>query len=331
MRPTQVSEAITSMLGTGQPLFLWGPPGVGKSSVIHQAASARDLPVVDVRAALLDPVDLRGLPTIKDGACHWCPPAFLPRDGEGVLFLDELPQAPPLVQSALLQLCLDRKLGEYELPEGWSIIAAGNRSEDRAGSHRMITPLLNRFLHLDMEVSGDDWQAWAVRAEVAVEVRSFLNFRPALLFSFDPASNPRAFPTPRSWEFVSRVLRHTPAHLLYAVVSGAVGEGPAAEFVGFWKIHKELPDVDLLLASPATAKVPTEPAVLYALVGALSERMRGKDNKVAKAFVTYASRLPAEFSVLAFRDGAQLNQQMLLLPESDKWLKENRKYLGVGK
>src|SRR5205085_3221785 len=170
---------------------------VGKSSLIRQAARDLSLAVCDVRAVLLDPVDLRGLPTLKDGAAEWCPPAFLPRGGEGVLFLDELAQAPPLVQAACLQLTLDRRVGEYELPAGWSVVAASNRQEDRAGAHRLITPLLNRFVHLDLEVSLEDWQDWAARAGVCHEVRSFLRYRPALLFQFDPGSGQRAFPTPR--------------------------------------------------------------------------------------------------------------------------------------
>src|SRR4029079_8083765 len=117
--------------------------------------------------------------------------------GEGVLFLDELAQAPPLVQAACLQLTLDRRVGEHELPAGWSVIAASNRAEDRAGTHRLISPLLNRFVHLDLEVSNEDWQAWAVASGIAPEVRAFLRYRPALLFRFDPAVQERAFPTPR--------------------------------------------------------------------------------------------------------------------------------------
>jgi hypothetical protein len=247
---------------------------VGKSSVVRQAAQQANLEVRDVRAVLLDPVDLRGLPRIDKDTALWCPPAFLPRGGEGVLFLDELAQAPPLVQAACLQLTLDRKVGEYLLPEGWSVVAASNRQEDRAGAHRLISPLLNRFVHLDLEVSHDDWQDWAVQAGVDPSVRSFLRYRPALLFQFDPATSPRAFPTPRSWEFVSQVLLHTPADLLLPVVAGCVGEGPAAEFVGFARLCQELPDLDHVLAQPSSTPVPREPAVLYALVGAWSSAAR---------------------------------------------------------
>src|SRR5205807_8790447 len=125
--------ALGALVSTRRPVYLWGRPGVGKSSLVRQAAAVLGLGLVDVRATLLDPVDLRGLPRLVGDAAVWCPPAFLPKTGEGVLFLDELAQAPPLVQAACLQLVLDRRVGEYELPSGWAVVAASNRAEARAG------------------------------------------------------------------------------------------------------------------------------------------------------------------------------------------------------
>lgn len=324
MRPSEVSLALESLLPTRRPLYLWGPPGVGKSSLVRQAAQRASLEMIDLRAVLLDPVDLRGLPRIEGNSALWCPPAFLPREGQGVLFLDELAQAPPLVQAACLQLTLDRRVGEYQLPEGWAVVAASNRQEDRAGAHRLISPLLNRFVHLDLEVSPDDWQEWAVQADVAAEVRSFLRYRPALLFQFDPTSNRRSFPTPRSWEFVSQVLGHTPADLLHPVVSGCVGEGPSAEFVGFVRVCKDLPDIDLVLSKPTVTPVPREPAVLYALVGALVETCRQGDQAALGSFVQYATRLPDEFGVLAMRDALAINPRLVALPAAQTWLAKAR-------
>jgi hypothetical protein len=324
MKPSEVMQTLTGLLPTRRPLYLWGPPGVGKSSLVRQAAQRARLPVVDVRAVLLDPVDLRGLPRIEGDRALWCPPAFLPREGEGVLFLDELAQAPPLVQAACLSLTLDRRVGEYVLPGGWSVVAASNRQEDRAGAHRLISPLLNRFVHLDLEVSHDDWHDWAVGAGVAPEVRGFLRYRPALLFQFEPGVSARAFATPRSWEFVSQVLAHTPRELLHPVVSGCVGEGPAAEFVGFARIYRELPDPDQVLANPATASVPREPAVLYALCGALVERCRKASQKVLTSFVQYVGRMPDEFGVLAMRDVLTVAPGLLTLPDAQAWLARAR-------
>jgi len=323
VRPSDVSKALAGLVPTRRPIYLWGPPGCGKSAVVRKAAADLKLDLVDVRATLLDPVDLRGLPRLSNDTAVWCPPAFLPRGGEGLLFLDELAQAAPLVQAACLQLTLDRRIGEYDLPPGWSVIAASNRAEDRAGTHRLISPLLNRFVHLDLEVSADDWQAWAVSANVAPEVRAFLQYRPGLLFQFDPSTNPRAFPTPRSWQFVADALPATPPELLHAVTAGCVGDGPAAEFVGFLRLYRELPDLDQVLARPDQAPVPREPAVLYALVGALVEKCKQARAPLA-AFVQYALRLPEEFAVLALRDALAVNPKLVGLPAVQQWITKAR-------
>ena len=139
MKPSRLESVLESLLDQRWPAFLWGPPGVGKSSLVHAIAARRSLPVIDLRASLLDPTDLRGIPAIEGGRAVWCPPAFLPhRDSPpGILFLDEINAAPPLVQASLYQLVLDRRVGEYELPAGWWIVAAGNRQQDRAVTFRM--------------------------------------------------------------------------------------------------------------------------------------------------------------------------------------------------
>jgi hypothetical protein len=240
-----------------------------------------------------------------------------------VLFLDELAQAAPLVQAACLQLTLDRRVGEYELPAGWTVVAASNRAEDRAGTHRLISLLLNRFVHLDVDICREDWQRWAVSSGVAPEVRAFLGFRPALLAQFDPAANPRAFPTPRSWQFVSDVLARTGDELLHPVVAGCVGDGPAAEFLGFLRLYRELPDLDQVLDKPDSAPVPREPAVLYALVGALVERCKG-DRAPLAGFVQYALRLPDEFALLALRDALAVNPRLAALPAVQRWIAQAR-------
>lgn len=328
MRPALLRDALAALLPTRQPIYLWGPPGVGKSSLVRQAAAASDLDVLDVRAVLLDPVDLRGIPQVNgDHRAHWCVPDFLPRSGCGVLFLDELAQAPPLVQSACLQLTLDRRIGEYVLPDGWTVVAASNRQEDRAGAHRLISPLLNRFIHLDLEVSLDDWQRWAIEAGIAPEVRSFLQFRPGLLFAFDAAAGARSFPTPRSWEFVSRVLPVTREELLHPVIAGCVGEGPAAELIGYLRTYRGLPDLAALLAAPDSVTVPTDPGVLYALVGALGERAREAKQATLSAMFRFAGRMPAEYGVLLARDIVAVNKQALALPEAGRWLASHRELL----
>jgi hypothetical protein len=302
MKPSGIAEALRVLVRVRQPVFLWSGPGTGKSSVVRQVASALRMQLQDVRALLLDPVDLRGLPFLgNDGRSKWATPAFLPQDGEGILFLDELNAAPAMVQASCYQLILDRKLGEYTLPDGWAIIAAGNRDSDRAVTTRMPTPLRNRFVHLDFEVDLQDWCDWAIQAGIRPEVIAFLRFRPALLSSFDRDAT--AFPSPRSWEFVSRILASlgSPSNqaIEHELIAGAVGMGPATEFTGFLRMFRELPDVDAILMNPHLAPVPEIAAAQYAVASALAQC--ASDTNFDR-ICAYLDRLPTEFRVLCVRD-----------------------------
>jgi hypothetical protein len=153
MKASSICSVLGGLVEARQPVFAWGGPGIGKSAIVSQLADRLGIPLKDVRALLLDPVDLRGLPFLRsDGRSKWATPEFLPQTGSGILFLDELNAAPAMVQASCYQLVLDRRLGEYALPDGWAIIAAGNRDSDRAVTTRMPTPLRNRFVHLEFEV-----------------------------------------------------------------------------------------------------------------------------------------------------------------------------------
>jgi MoxR-like ATPase len=187
MKASVVFRCLKAIVITEQqPVSIWGTPGIGKSAVVHQLAAERGIPLKDIRALLLDPVDLRGLPFVgKDGRSTWATADFLPQGGEGILFLDELNAAPAMVQASCYQLVLDRKLGEYTLPEGWAIVAAGNRDSDRAATTRMPTPLRNRFVHIDFEVDVQEWSEWAIQTGICPEVIAFIRFRPQLLNAFD--------------------------------------------------------------------------------------------------------------------------------------------------
>lgn len=335
MRPSELTSALSALVNAKRPAFVWGPPGVCKSSVVRQLAKNEGRPLVDIRAVLLDPVDLRGLPRVtKDGRASWCPPGFLPhdKDSNAIVFLDELAQAPAMVQSACLQLTLDRRLGEYELPEGCAIVAASNRQEDRAGAHRMITPLLNRFVHIDVEVSNDDWHAWAVAAGIDPRVTSFIRFKPDALFAFDPkAADTRAFPTPRSWHFCSDCIKNLPPDVrLYDIAAGCVGPGAAGEFKAFCDVYGSLPDIGALIKAPTTHPLPKDaPSVTYALCGALVEHLRANP-KSAAAVATIASRLLPEFGVLVMRDAAAVQPSILGTAQGAAWLKANRDVIIAG-
>jgi MoxR-like ATPase len=243
--------------------------------VVNQLATEMGIALRDIRALLLDPVDLRGLPFVgKDGRSQWATPEFLPQDGEGILFLDELNAAPAMVQASCYQLVLDRKVGEYTLPEGWAIVAAGNRDSDRAATTKMPTPLRNRFVHLEFEVDVQEWSEWAIKANVRPEVIAFIRFRPELLSAFDRDAN--AFPSPRSWEFVSRILNsRADSSAEHELIAGGVGTGAATEFSAFLRMFRELPNIDSILLNPTQEPVPENAAAQYAVgFGAGSLRLR---------------------------------------------------------
>ena len=210
LRPSELAATLALLVEARQPTLVWGPPGGAKSAIAQQVAADAGRRYVDVRALLLDPVDLRGIPW-RDSAdrTRWAPPAFLPPTddpGRWLINLEELPSAVPMVQAALYQLVLDRKVGEYELPEGASLIACGNRESDRGVVHRMPTPLASRFVHLEIRVDAQDWLAWAAAHGIAPEVLFYIQMRPDMLHRFDPQSREKAFCCPRTWEMVSNIV-----------------------------------------------------------------------------------------------------------------------------
>lgn len=324
MKASAISTALRTLVAARQPVFIWGGPGIGKSAVVRQLAQLMNIPLQDVRALLLDPVDLRGLPFLgPDGRSKWATPEFLPKDGAGILFLDELNAAPAMVQASCYQLVLDRKLGEYTLPEDWAIVAAGNRDGDRAVTTRMPTPLRNRFVHLEFEVDLQDWSEWAIGAGIRPEVIAFLRFRQELLSSFDRDAN--AFPSPRSWEFVSRILDASPdvcvEHELFA---GAVGMGAATEFSAFLKTFRELPNIDAILLNPLKEPVPENAAAQYAVASALAHS--ATDTNFDR-ICAYVGRMPTEFSVLCVRDATLRQPAVQHTSAFTKWATTNHHVL----
>jgi hypothetical protein len=301
MKASGVASALRLLFDARQPVFIWGPPGVGKSDVVRQVAEERNVSLRDIRALLLDPVDLRGLPFLSEQReAKWATPDFLPRDGQGILFLDELNAAAPMVQASCYQLVLDRKLGEYTLPDGWVIVAAGNRESDRGVTTRMPTPLRNRFTHLPFEVDVQEWCEWAIRSAIRPEVIAFIRFRHELLSKFDRDAN--AFPSPRSWSFVSKILKSAPEKSIeHDLIAGTVGEGAATEFTGFLTTYRNLPNIDAILLNPEQEPVPNNAAAQYAVASALSHCATDMNfDRVCR----YLKRMPADFGVLCVRDAS---------------------------
>ena len=298
LRPRELVATLALLVEARQPVLVTGPPGCAKSALAQQVAAEAVRQYLDVRALLLDPVDLHGIPwRDTDGRTRWAPPAFLPPSddpGRWLINLEELPSAVPMVQAALYQLVLDRKVGEYELPEGASLIACGNRDNDRGVVHRMPTPLASRFVHLEIRVDAEDWLAWGAEHDIAPEVLFFVSMRPELLHVFDPQSNEKAFCCPRTWEMVSNVVNRRAsldASVERALFRGTVGEAAAVEFSAFLKVWRELPHPRAVIDDPDNALVPENASALIALCGSL---YRMADDITLDAIVTYAKRLRRE-------------------------------------
>ena len=298
LRPSELAATLKLLVEARQPVMVWGGPGCGKSEVAQQVAAEGGRTYYDVRALLLDPVDLRGIPwRDDDNRTRWAPPDFLPPTDSTALYLvnlEELPSGVPMVQAALFQLVRDRKCGEYELPEGASLMACGNRESDRGVTHRMPTPLASRFVHLEIKVDPSDWCEWGATNGIAPETLFFIQLRPELLHVFDPQSREAAFACPRTWEFVSNVVSQRgsldPA-AERALFRGAVGEAAAVEFSAFLKVWRELPHPRAVIDDPENADVPQNASALIALCGSL---YRMADDVNLGSIVSYATRLRRE-------------------------------------
>lgn len=322
LTPSQTASALKILVHARRPAFIWGPPGIGKSDIVRQVCKDMGLEIRDVRATLLDPVDLRGLPRVQDGRTHWSPPDFLPQSGSGVLFLDELNAAPQSVQVAGYQLILDRRLGEYELPEGWLVIAAGNRLADGAAAVRMPSPLANRFMHLEMTADLDSWISWAFKHGIQPELMGFLKFRPSLLHQHSRDSH--AFPTPRSWFFCSQLLKsagQVGRDIELALIEGTVGEGAASEFYAFMKLWRDVPQVEEILKNPSKAPIPEDPACKHAVAFAIAGHM-SKAN--AAQCMTYLKRMTIEYTLCAVKECSQRSTEIEQAPEVTAWIMKHR-------
>jgi hypothetical protein len=358
MRPSQLNLALKLAFKANRPLMIHGSPGIGKSDIVHAAAAEEGFEhVEDLRLSQLDQVDLRGVPsviyidepnpahtgakddttpaTIKVAITTWNPPEFLKLPPKSVLFLDEVNSAPPGVQAAAYQLVLNRRIGNLRLPDDCRIVLAGNLATDFALVQPMPSALKNRMGHVTLDVNNDDWCEWAIGSgKIHESILAFLRFRPGLLNEFTnqartkeskaKARNMReamGFATPRTWEMMSDY-QHigVSPEIEYELYSGIVGEGAAAEFTGFQKYYRALPNIDQVLMNPKTTDVPKEPATLYALSTALACRAT-PDN--FERVMQYVNRIPKEFQVLTVRDSVLRDQKIGYAKAFTIWSSQN--------
>jgi hypothetical protein len=272
----QARRALLKAFKIKRPVFLWGPPGIGKSELVEGITEELNGFMIDLRLGQMDPTDIRGIPFYnKDiGKMDWAPPIELPDEEFAsqwpvvVLFLDEMNSAAPAVQAAGYQLILNRRVGKYRLPDNVVIVAAGNRESDKGVTYRMPTPLANRFIHAEMKVDFPSYQEWAVANKIHKDVVGYLSFAKQDLYDFDAKSSSRAFATPRSWTFVSQLLddEDTDDETLTNLIAGTVGEGLAVKFMAHRKIAGRMPKPEDILNGKVTDLKVKEVSAMYSLV-----------------------------------------------------------------
>ena len=291
--PNSAKNSITHAISKKRPIFIWGPPGIGKSDIVHQIGEYMDAHVIDVRLSLWEPTDIKGIPyySANDNKMLWAPPVELP-DAEMaaqhksiILFLDEMNSAAPAVQAAAYQLILNRKVGQYTLPDNVYIVAAGNREADKGVTYRMPAPLANRFIHLEMAVSFDDWFQWAADNKIHKDVLGYLTFSKKDLYDFDPKSPSRSFATPRSWSFVSELVEdELDENTTTDLVSGAIGEGLAIKFMAHRKVAASMPNPTDILDGKVKELKQAEISAMYSLTVSLCYELKEASDKNDKKF-----------------------------------------------
>ncbi len=321
-------------------VMLWGPPGIGKSQAVRQiagrieAGTGKAVHVTDVRLLLFNPIDLRGIPVANEERtlAVWLRPQIFDMDPSedvvNMLFLDEISAAPQSVQAAAYQITLDRTVGEHKLPANCIVIAAGNRLTDKSVAYRMPKALANRLLHIEVKCDPEAWRAWAIEHGISEKVTGFIKFKPDCLMGFDTASDDLAFPTPRAWEMVSRLLDSVSDDVeeMFTLIAGIVGSGAAMEFLTWTRVFDKLPDVEAIFDG-RPSKVPRGTDVLYALISSMARYAadhRYELDRIANSII-YADRMPPDFSAVLMSDYMHIQegytQTLMGIPEFANWLR----------
>ena len=335
--------------------FLWGPPGVGKSDGINELAevleeeTGKKVKVTDIRLLLFSPIDLRGVPAADESRqfTDWLKPRILDLDPAdnvvNILFLDELSAAPQSVQAAAYQLTLNRSIGEHKLPDNTLVMAAGNRTTDRAVAYRMPSALANRMMHYEICVDFKTWAKWAIeKGDIHPYVLGYLSYDMSKLYITDKSIDEVAFPTPRSWMFVSNIL-NTLGEIedigkCHAIISSCVGMGTAVEFIAWCKVYKDLPKTEDIFNGKAVS-YPNSPDALYALIGSMTTYAVRRENETEANGLTiseienvckFCANIPADYAMSFYLNifgSKSIQMKLMKSPTFIEWGKRHKRAL----
>lgn len=326
MNINQAKDVLRYILSTmpDQAAMLWGLPGVGKSEAVRQIAAEAGMGVIETRLSQMDPVDFRGVPAVVDGTTEWMTPAEFPKEGcqPTIWFLDEINAGSRATMASAMQLVLDRRIGTYTVPANVVIWAAGNETTHGAVANAMPSALSNRFLHLEVEPDLASFVDYGLQSGMDYMILNFLRYRPELLHDLGKGRDIKGFPSPRTWEFVSKmdVSNIQDLDLRSRMVASAVGQGAASELLGFMEVFASLPSLQDVLSNPNTAPVPEEPSAKYMVVTALVNKA---EEGTLDAILTYLDRVDPEFAVMAVKDILASRKELAKCEALVKWEIEN--------
>jgi hypothetical protein len=332
MKPSAVARTLETLIPANESVLLVGTPGVGKTATVEQVAQKLNYELLTTHPVVDDPTDYKGMPAVvkeKEGpSAQFLPFGDLWRmiraEKPMIVFMDDLGQAPPAVQAAIMQLVLARKINGHNVSDHVRFIAATNRRQDQAAVTGLITPLLDRFttvLHYDFDL--EDWMKWGFANEMPGELLAFARFKPDLIAEFKPNRDMKKSPTPRSVAGVGRLVNLGMTDI--EVLSGAAGEGFATEFTAFYRTWQELPSRDEIYMNPDRVPVPEKADVLYALMGSLAY---GAKTGNFEQTVRYLNRCPKEFSVLCIKDAILRDPKIKMCKAFTQWAVENTSVFG---
>jgi hypothetical protein len=326
MRPKELSRFLSFAFSKREPVLIKGKPGIGKSDIVASAAKEAKAELIISHPVVSDPTDYKGMPFVDGTEAKFLPfnelNLLINASKPTVFFLDDLGQALPSVQAACMQLLLARRINEFKISDLVTFVAATNRREDKAGVTGILEPVKSRFSSIvELNVNTDDWCDWAVANNMPHELVSFLRFRPDMLDK-DTTPNKDIVNThsPRTVAALGRLQASgLPVDLRYEVFKGAVGEGFAVEYISYLKVYTSLPHLEDIVNSPESINIPSDPAMLYALSGLVSNRIT-KDN--CEPLMTFINRLPVEIQVVTMKSITK-SASLLSNKTVSKWFIDN--------
>lgn len=332
----EIADHIKDVLKAKKVPMLMSSPGMGKSSIIRAIADEYQLKIIDIRLSQSDPTDLLGFPSIniERTKASYVPMNTFPIEGDEIplgykgwlILMDEFNSAPRSVVAAAYKIILERQIGEFNLHKNVAIVAAGNLATDRAIVNDIGNAMKSRLIHFEIEIDPKHWIKWAIQADIDYRIIAYIGFSPDRLLNFDPEHDDYTFECPRTWEFMSDIIKRwkeIPVNKL-PILTGTIGEGGGRQFYGYCQVFKELPTLASIISNYNTISIPSEPSTKYAISGLISSSAdRGNIDPLMK----FVSRLPIEFQVITVRGILIRNKALLSTEGVREWLKVNAQEL----